>query len=148
GYAGTETAAQLQWRTLTELRRFPRLSRDDLRWILLDLAPAVLPEMGPRLSRAALDVVRRRGMEVRLETSVTAMDDDGVTLDDGTRLRTRTVLRTVGVTPPPLVAHLGLPVSRGRLVVDGHLRLRDGVWAAGDTAAARDPFSDGGRYYP
>jgi NADH dehydrogenase len=114
----------------------------------MDLAPAVLPEMGPRLSHAALDVVRRRGMEVRLETTVTAMDDDGVTLDDGTRLPTRTVLWTVGVTPPPLVAHLGLPLSRGRLVVDDHLRLRDGVWAAGDSAAARDPFSDGGRDYP
>src|SRR3954464_4710390 len=148
GYAGTETAAQLQWRTVRQLRLFPRLSRDDVRWVLMDVAPAVLPEMGPRLSRAALDVVRRRGMEVRLKTTVAAMDEDGVTLDDGSRLPTRTVLWTVGVTPPPLVAKLGLPVSRGRLVVDDHLRLREGVWAAGDSAAARDPFSDAGHDYP
>jgi NADH dehydrogenase len=148
GYAGTETAAQLQWMTLRQVDRFPRLSGDELRWVLIDLAPAVLPEMGPRLSRAALDVVRRRGMDVRLQTTVTQMDDDGVTLDDGSRLPTRTVLWTVGVTPPPLVAALGLPVSRGRLVVDEHLRLREGVWAAGDTAAARDPFSDAGHDYP
>jgi NADH dehydrogenase len=114
----------------------------------MDLAPTVLPEMGPRLSRAALDVVRRRGMEVRLQTTITALDDDGVTLDDGSRLPTRTVVWTVGVTPPPLVAHLGLPLSRGRLVVDDHLRLRDGVWAAGDSAAARDPFSDADHDYP
>jgi NADH dehydrogenase len=87
-------------------------------------------------------------MDVRLETTVTAMDDAGVTLSDGSRLPTRTVLWTVGVTPPPLVESLGLPVSRGRLVVDDHLRLVDGVWAAGDTAAARDPFSDAGRDYP
>ena len=53
-----------------------------------------------------------------METTVTAMDDGGVTLSDGTRLPTRTVLWTVGVTPPPLVKALGLPVSRGRLVVD------------------------------
>src|SRR3954464_5073749 len=103
---------------IRHLDRCPRLTRDDLRWVLMDLAPAVLPEMGPRLSRAALDVVRRRGMEVRLKTTVAAMDEDGVTLDDGSRLPTRTVLWTVGVTPPPLVAKLGLPVSRGRLVVD------------------------------
>jgi NADH dehydrogenase len=148
GYTGTETAAQLQWMTIRQLDRFPRLARDDLRWVLMDLAPAVLPEMGPRLSRAALDVVRRRGMEVRLATTVTAMDDGGVTLTDGSRLPTRTVLWTVGVTPPALVEALGLPVDRGRLVVDDRLRLTDGVWAAGDTVAARDPFSDTGRAYP
>ena len=148
GYAGTETAAQLQWMTIGELHRFPQLSRVDVRWVLLDLAPAVLPEMGPRLGRKALAVVRSRGMEVRLETTVRVMDDDGVTLTDGTRLPTRTVLWTVGVTPPPLVEQLGLPVNRGRLVVDDQLRLRGGVWAAGDTAAARDPFGTAGRDYP
>jgi NADH dehydrogenase len=148
GYAGTETAAQLQWMTIKELDRFPRLSRADVHWVLLDLAPAVLPEMGPRLGQKALEVIRSRGMEVRLRTTVTAMDDDGVTLTDGTRLPTRTVLWTVGVTPPPLVEQLGLPVNRGRLVVDDQLRLREGVWAAGDTAAARDPFGPAGRDYP
>src|SRR4051812_6424840 len=148
GYTGTETAAPLQRMTLRQLHRFPRLSREELGWVLMDLAPAVLPEMGPGLSRAALDVARRRGMEVRLETTVTAMDDDGITLSDGSRLPTRTVLWTVGVTPPPLVEALGLPVNRGRLVVDDQLRLREGVWAAGDSAAARDPFSHAGRDYP
>jgi NADH dehydrogenase len=148
GYAGTETAAQLQWMTIQQLDLYPRLRREDLRWVLMDLAPSVLPEMGPRLSRAALDVVRQRGMEVMLGTTVTAMDDDGVTLGDGRRLLTRTVLWTVGVTPPPLVQELGLPVSRGRLVVDEQLRLREHVWAAGDSAAAPDPFNDGGSTYP
>ncbi len=91
------------------------------------MAPAVLPEMGPRLGRKALAVLGVRGMEVRLQTSVSAMDDEGVTLTDGTRVPTRTVLWTVGVTPPPLVEHLGLPLIRGRLRVDEQLRLRDGV---------------------
>jgi NADH dehydrogenase len=133
--------------TIRQLDRFPRLAREELRWVLMDLAPAVLPEMGPRLSRAALDVVRRRGMEVMLETTVTALDDDGVTLGDGRRLPTRTVLWTVGVTPPPLVARLGLPVRRGRLVVDEQLRLRDGVWSAGDTAAMPNPYDEAGHDY-
>ena len=148
GYAGTETAAQLQHMTTSLLDRFPRLSPGDLRWVLLDLASQVLPELGPRLGRAALRVVRRRGMEVRLGTTVEEITGDGVLLSDGTRLATRTVLWTVGVTPPPLVQRLGLPVTRGRLAVDEHLRLRDGVWAAGDSAAAPDPFSDAGTDYP
>jgi NADH dehydrogenase len=148
GYTGTETAAQLQWMTVRQVDRFPRLSAADLRWLLVDMAPAVLPEMGSRLGRRALEVVQGRGMEVRLGTSVSAMDDDGVDLSDGTRVPTRTVLWTVGVTPPLLIERLGLPVVRGRLRVDDHLRLREGVWAAGDAAAARDPSADGGRLYP
>jgi NADH:ubiquinone reductase (H+-translocating) len=147
GYTGTETAAQLQWMTVRQVDRFPRLSPAELRWLLLDTAPTVLPEMGQRLGRQALEVVRGRGMEVRLETGV-AMDDDGVTLTDGTRIPTRTVLWTAGVTPPPLIEHLGLPLIRGRLRVDEQLRLRDGVWAAGDTAAARNPIAGTPQPYP
>jgi NADH dehydrogenase len=148
GYTGTETAAQLQHMTFTQLDRFPRLSRKDLRWVLVDLAPAILPELGARLGRAAIQLIRQRGMEVRLGTTVTAMDARSVTLSDGDTLATRTVVWTVGVTPPALVRRLGLPVNRGRLVVDEQVQLRDGVWAAGDTAAARDPFSETDADYP
>jgi NADH:ubiquinone reductase (H+-translocating) len=67
---------------------------------------------------------------------------------DGDTISTHTVVWTVGVTPPPLVRHLSLPDRRGRLAVDDHLQLRDGVWAAGDSAAARDPFSETDADYP
>jgi NADH dehydrogenase len=87
-------------------------------------------------------------MEIRLGTSVTAMDDRSVTLSDGETVAAHTVVWTVGVTPPALIRRLGLPVQRGRLVVDEQLQLRDRVWAAGDSAAARDPFSETGADYP
>lgn len=148
GYTGTETAAQLQRMTMTQLDRFPRLSRDDLRWLLVDLAPAILPELGTRLGRAAMHIIRERGMETRLGTTVTAMDDRSVTLSDGDTVAAHTVVWTVGVTPPALVRRLDLPVHRGRLVVDEQLQLRDGVWAAGDSAAVRDPFSETDGDYP
>jgi NADH dehydrogenase len=148
GYTGTETAAQLQRMTASMLPDFPRLSQEDLSWYLVDLAEMILPELGPRLGRAALRVIRARGMQVRLGTTVSRMTADSVTLSDGTELPTHTVVWTVGVTPPALVQQLGLPVSRGRLRVDETLRLGDGFWAAGDTAAARDPFNSAGADYP
>jgi NADH dehydrogenase len=148
GYTGTETAAQLQQMTISLLECFPRLSRKELRWVLVGLAPTVMPELGPRLGAAALEILRRRGLEVRTGTTVSAIDDGTVTLSDGTGLPAHTVVWTVGVTPPALVRDLGLPVNRGRLVVDEYLRLRDGVWAAGDSAAALDPFSTAGTDYP
>ena len=87
-------------------------------------------------------------MQVRLGTTVADVGDGKVTLSDGTTLDTFTVLWTVGVTPPPLVEQLGLPVSRGRLRVDETLQIRPGVWAAGDTAALNDPFGRAGQNYP
>lgn len=148
GYAGTETAAQLQTQTERLMSRFPRLAGLHPTWMLLDLSPTVLPELGPRLGRYALKVLRARGMQVRLGVSVASMSDDGVTLTDGSQVPTRTVLWTVGVTPPPLVQRLALPVERGRLVVDAHLRVRDDVWAAGDSAGAPNPYGDAGTAYP
>jgi len=92
--------------------------------------------------------VRGRGMDVRLGTSLSEIAEDSVTFTDGTVLPAHTVVWTVGVTPPPLVAELGLPTRRGRLEVDDHLRLREHVWAAGDSAAARDSYSRKGADYP
>ena len=148
GYAGTETAAQLQRMTQKQLASFPRLSVDELRWLLVDLSPVVLPELGPRLGHYALRLLRRRGMDIRLGTTVTAMRPGEVKLSDGTVLPCHTVLWTVGVKPPPVVAQLGLPARRGRLVVDEYLKLRDDVWAAGDSAATTDPYGHAGRDYP
>ena len=148
GYAGTETAAQLQKMALEQLDRFPRLRREDLHWVLVDLAEQVLPELGPKLGTAALDVVRGRGMDVRLGTSLSEIRPDSVTFADGTTLPAHTVVWTVGVTPPPLVSALGLPTRRGRLEVDDQLRLREHVWAAGDSAAAKDRYSRKGADYP
>jgi len=148
GYTGTETAAQLQRMTQKQLSSFPRLSASDLRWLLVDLSPNVLPELGPRLGQYALRLLRRRGMDIRLGTTVTAMRPGEVELSDGTVLPCRTTLWTAGVTPPPIVADLGLPVRRGRLVVDEYLKLRDHVWAAGDSAAAIDPYDRDKMDYP
>jgi NADH:ubiquinone reductase (H+-translocating) len=148
GYAGTETAAQLQRMTFEQVELFPTLTKDDLTWVLLDLAESVLPELGPRLGKSALKLITKRGMDVRLGISVTEMSDGAVSLSDGSKLATHTVLWTVGVTPPPLVNRLDLPVARGRLVVDDHLVVRANIWAGGDAAAARDPYNRKGLDYP
>ncbi len=103
GYAGTETAAQLQLMTLNQLDRFPSVCRDDVSWLVLDVASSVLPELRPRLGRIALSVIRKRGLDVRLGTSVTEITASAATLSDGTIVPTHTVIWTAGVTPPPLV---------------------------------------------
>jgi NADH dehydrogenase FAD-containing subunit len=121
GYTGTEVAAQGQLSTRAALRRHPRIRPDELRWLLVDQASAVLPELGPQLSRPALRILRRRGLDVRLETTIEEITGRWVRLSDGTTVPTRTVVWCVGVTPGPLTQALGLETVNGRIVVDEFL---------------------------
>jgi NADH dehydrogenase len=140
GYTGTEVAAHgtLFADAITRRIRGPRAVEP--RWMLLDIAPRVMPELDERLSRTADRVLRRRGVDVRPGMSVKEATSDGVVLDDGTRVPTRSLIWCVGVRPDPLVADLGLPVERGRLVVDPHLNVpgHPEVFACGDAAAVPD----------
>jgi NADH dehydrogenase len=138
GYTGTEMVAQTQ-RWLTKIvSRWTHLSASDVRWVLIDQAPAVLPELGPRLGEYALGVLRQRGIDVRLGVSVASVDDHTVTLTDGSAIPSRTLLWSAGVVASPLMATLGLPLVQGRLRTDAYLCVEEDVWAVGDAAAVPD----------
>ncbi len=65
GYTGTEVTAQGQLLTARLAGRMPGLAGQPIRWMLLDTAPRLLPDLDPRLSKTADRVLRRRGVEVR-----------------------------------------------------------------------------------
>nr|WP_203661241.1 NAD(P)/FAD-dependent oxidoreductase [Streptomyces sp. SID14446] len=149
GYTGTEVAAQGQLFTdaLVRERSLPEGVRP--RWLLLDTADRVLPELDERLSRTADRVLRERGVDVRTGTSVEEATPDGVRLSDGEFVDTRTLAWCVGVRPDPLVEGLGRPLERGRLLVDPFLQLpgHADVFACGDAAAVPD-LEKPGEYTP
>ncbi|SFW80634.1 NAD(P)/FAD-dependent oxidoreductase [Amycolatopsis australiensis] len=140
GYTGTEVAAQGPAFTEALAARHPELAGQRIRWLLLDVAERVLPELDRRLGRTADQVLRSRGVEVLMNTSVDHADAKGVTLTNGDPVPTRTLVWCVGVRPDPLVAGLGLETAKGRLVVTEQLTVpgRDDVFACGDAAAVPD----------
>jgi NADH:ubiquinone reductase (H+-translocating) len=140
GYTGTEVAAQGQLLTATLARRRRRLAGQPLRWMLLDLADRVLPELDPRLSTTADRVLRGRGVEVGMGISVEEATGDGVRLTDGRTVSSRTLVWCVGVRPDPFVDGLGLPTQKGRVVVDEYLAVpgHPEILACGDAAAVPD----------
>jgi NADH dehydrogenase len=140
GYSGTETAAQMQLVTMRAAADYPRLRPEHMRWVLVDLAPRVLPELGRRLGDRAMEVLRGRGVEVRLGTTVEEATGDAVRLSDGETIPTHTLVWCTGVTPSPLIETLGLPTERGRLKVGADLQVPDApeVFAFGDAAAVPD----------
>jgi NADH:ubiquinone reductase (H+-translocating) len=140
GYTGTEVAAQgpLLTRDLAAGNR--GLAGQPMRWLLLDLAERVLPELDPRLSVTADRVLRKRGVQVLTGTSVDEATAEGVRLSTGEFVATRSLIWCVGVRPDPLVEQLGLPLERGRIAVDDQLRVagHPDVLACGDAAAVPD----------
>ncbi len=138
GYAGTELIAELQALVRRALRLYPALRHSDTRWVLADMAPRVLPELGGRLSDRALQVLRGRGVQIRLETTLEQVGPDWVRFTGGEWMPATTIVWTAGVMPDPLAGKLGLASDeRGRIVVDEHLAVagRDDVFAVGDVAA-------------
>jgi NADH:ubiquinone reductase (H+-translocating) len=140
GYTGTEVAAQGQLLTARLARKLPGLAGQRIRWLLLDTAPRLLPELDHHLSTTAERVLRRRGIEVRTGQSVKEAMKDSVHLSTGENVPTRTLIWCVGVRPDPLVDGLDLKTNRGRLVTDEYLAVpgTDSIWACGDCAAVPD----------
>lgn len=140
GYAGTETAACLQRLTMNAAKRYPRLDPKLIKWHLIDIAPKLMPELGDKLGRSALEILRKRGIEVSLGVSVAKAAPEEVTFTDGRVLPCRTLIWTAGVAASPLIATLDAETARGRLVVTPELSVpgADGVFALGDAAAVPD----------
>jgi len=141
GFAGVETAAELNDFVRAAARYYPGIRRDESRVVLVHPGPRILPEVSESLSAYALAKLESRGVEVRLRTRIAAYGDQRICLSSGEEIASQTLVWTAGVTPSPLVAGLDLPrTEAGRLRVDTTLRVeaRQDVWALGDCAAVLD----------
>jgi NADH:ubiquinone reductase (H+-translocating) len=146
GYAGVEAMAELEDLCRDATRYYPELREVKRRWLLVDAADHILPELGGHLSAYATGQLERRGFELHLGSGLRAVDGHGAELADGTVVPAATVVWTAGVRPQPLAAELGLPLDeRGRVPVDECLRVpgHPGVWALGDVAAVPNAATPG-----
>ncbi|MGH2996979.1 MAG: NAD(P)/FAD-dependent oxidoreductase, partial [Gaiellaceae bacterium] len=137
GYAGVEALAELSDLVHDALRHYPELRQVSQHWVLVDAAPRILAEIPTRLGEYAARQLSRRGVDIRVSTTLVSAEAGAVRLSDGTRLETATLVWTAGVRPHPLLTQLGLPLDeRGRIVVEPTLRVegRESVWALGDCA--------------
>ena len=138
-YSGSELTAQLRALADAAAKQMG-FDRASVRFVLLDLADHVMPEVGQKLGDAAMRVLRSRGIDVRLGTTLKEVHADHVVLNDDSRIDAYTVAWVAGVTPSPLIATLGLETERGRLKVQADLQVpgHPDVFAAGDAAAVPD----------
>jgi NADH dehydrogenase len=146
GYAGVEALGELSDLVRDALRYYDGLREEPQRWVLVDLAPRILPEVTPSLADYAATQLRRRGVEIRTETTLERLEPHAAFLSDGERILTSTLVWTAGVRPNPAVAMLGLPLDEtGRIRVDETLRVEghDHMHALGDCASVPNQATPG-----
>ncbi len=146
GYAGVEGLAELQDFAADVIELYPRCRLQGMRFILVEAKDRIMAEIPHDLATFATSELRRRGIEVRTDTTVERVSADSIELSGGDIIPTRTVCWTAGVKPHPVIAQLGLPLGPGgRIVVDPYCRVQgfDNVWAIGDGAAVPDPARPG-----
>ncbi|GAA3766805.1 NAD(P)/FAD-dependent oxidoreductase [Streptomyces chiangmaiensis] len=141
GFAGVEALGELEDMARYAARYYHNVKPEDMKWILVEASDRILPEVGEEMGRYTVTELRRRNIDVRLETRLESCADRVVVLSDGARFPARTVVWTAGVKPHPVLAATDLPLNgRGRLKCTPELAV-DGVphaWAAGDAAAVPD----------
>jgi NADH dehydrogenase len=146
GYAGVEALAELEDMARSAIDYYPNLHADDMRWVLVEAASRILPELSADLADYVRSRLRSRGIEVMVNTTLESAEGGVMRLSNGMCFPADTLVWTAGVKPEPLAAHSGFPVDeRGRVVVDEYMRVRgvEDAWAAGDNAAVPD-LSTGG----
>ena len=151
GYSGLEALAELQDFAADAMERYPRARLHGMRWILVEAADRVLPEVHQGLADYAVRELRGRGIDVRMGTMLEEAREDSARLSTGEEIPTKTIVWTAGVAPHPSLRRLSLPLGdHGKVEVDEYMRVRglDGVWAIGDCAAVPDPNTGGQRPCP
>jgi NADH dehydrogenase len=150
GYAGIEALAELEDMARDAIRYYPELQQKDMRWVLVEAANRILPEVGPEMGAYTIQRLVERGMDLRLNTRLESCVGGHVVLSDGDSFDASTVVWTAGVKAHPLLENTDLPRDeRGRVtclatlqVVDADGRIVEGAWSAGDCSAVPDLTSD------
>jgi NADH dehydrogenase len=147
-FTGAEVAGELDAFLGSALRRYTHLRRSDVRITLIDHGDRILSALDEDLSRYAEENLRRRGVEILLHESVSAIDENGATLINGRVIPAATVIWAAGIASPPVVSSLGLPLdARGYIICERDLRVKgfDNIWGIGDCAVNEDSQ---GKAYP
>jgi NADH dehydrogenase len=147
GLVGVELLGELTAFVHDQLRYYPRIGRDELRFHLFEASDRLLPESMPFVARYAEGVLRRRGAELKTSTPVQAIEPGIVRWKDDA-IEADTIVLAAGIVPSAVAAAIAVERDRrGRIVTDATMRSvsHPNVWAIGDCAAIPGPD---GRPYP
>lgn len=148
GFTGVEAVGEFVELYRSVLRFYPTIDPSMVHFVLIEAGPTLLAGLPKRMGEYSAAFLRKRGVEIITGDGVASADDDGITLQSGRRIETKTIVWSAGVAPSQTVHDSTLPLTkRGAIIVGRDFRVegRSNVWALGDCAAI--PDGNGG-YYP
>ncbi|MES2793858.1 MAG: FAD-dependent oxidoreductase [Planctomycetota bacterium] len=146
GFSGVEVAAEMNDFLREVAPQYRGLKPEEIHVILIHSGERILDrELTPDLGEYAQNILRKRGVDIRLKTRLRTASQNAAILQNGDKIPSKTVVSTVPSSPHPLVDLLALPKARGKLQVDGTLQVTGStsVWALGDCALVPCPGPDG-----
>jgi NADH dehydrogenase len=151
GFSGVETIGELSEMLHKVKKNFTNIDAREIRLVLVHSRDTLLPEMPAALGKAAMEILKRRGVEIVLNARTKAASRHAVYLSTGARIETRTFICTVGNAPNPICRDVlaqgpfveGQSGGRGIGVFATDLQLQclgqTHYWAVGDCAGVPMP---------
>lgn len=141
GLTGLETVTEMPER----LRSI--LGETDVRVVLVDSSTEIGAAMGDQAATVIREALNELGVEGKAGLRVTALDATGVTLSNGEKIETETVIWTAGMRANPLTSQIaGEKDNLGRLIGDAYLHAPEAknTFVTGDTVKV--PTDDLGNF--
>jgi NADH dehydrogenase len=142
GPTGVETAGALaELITHVMAKDYPHMDLKEARVLLLEAGASVMPSYPDRLRKATFDLLRAKNVEIMLNAQLTNYNGIQITLNDGSRINTNTLIWTAGVRAAGMLDSLEVQqAGPGRVRVDPCLRVptHPEVLVVGDAAYLED----------
>jgi NADH dehydrogenase len=150
GPTGVELVAELQELISESFSSYyPCDILKDVSIILVQRDKELVPQFNSKIKQKSLAVLKKKGIEVMLESVVKEVGDSYVLINEGTKILTETVIWVAGIKSAEIKFEESVEKSLdGRLLVNEFLQLvnHTEVFAIGDIAAFKDNKT--GRYLP
>ena len=147
GLTGVELVGEIA-DTIPEVAKKYGVNPSELKFILVEAGPKILPMLPDHLIERAMTSLEKRGVQFLTGLPVTGVNGNVIELKDGQQIIANTFVWTGGVTGLPIVGESGLAVDRNRATVNEYLQSTShpDVYVAGDSAVVFP--APGARPYP
>ncbi|MFM8658751.1 MAG: NAD(P)/FAD-dependent oxidoreductase [Candidatus Nitrosotenuis sp.] len=156
GFAGIETAGEIHDFLFDAKKYYPNIAEDDIKVIILEGLPIVLPGFSEKLAKFTKDKLILRGIDIRLNTQVVTFDGSEVITKEAVdpakeavkaphmeAIETKTLIWTAGVTPVDTIKNSMFKTDKGKIIVNENLQVPQfpEVFVIGDCSLTIDPIT-------
>ncbi len=107
---------------------------------IIEAGTRLLPTFAPSLAQKTKEDLEKLGVTVLTNTAIKEVKSDSLVTSEGSVIPAKLTVWAAGVKGVSVIEKLGLPINRGRLVVDQTLQVNGfkNIWAIGDVAGVQD----------